>query len=89
VILPGRTWDDYLTLAVTEIREYGACTMQVGRRLRAMLEDLHQAVLPEHRHAVAAELTRLDSTISAGFASSPDRDKAFTPDPQGIGGQTH
>ena len=35
--MPGRKWEDYLTLAVTEIREYGA--IQVTRRLRAMLED--------------------------------------------------
>lgn len=37
--MPGRKWEDYLTLAVTEIREYGSGAIQVTRRLRAMLED--------------------------------------------------
>ena len=47
--LPGRTWADYLTLAVTEIREYGSSSIQVTRRLRAILEDLQESVHPEHR----------------------------------------
>jgi uncharacterized membrane protein len=46
LLMPGRTWDDYLTLAVTEIREYGATSIQVTRRLRAMLEDLQQICPP-------------------------------------------
>ncbi|GAB3787580.1 DUF2254 domain-containing protein [Nocardioides ungokensis] len=86
--LPGRTWEDYLTLGVTEIREYGASSIQVVRRLRAMLEDLQEAVLPEHRPAVAAELARLDATVASGFAGSVDKDRAQTGDPQGIGGPT-
>ena len=39
LVMPGRKWEDYLTLAVTEIREYGSGAIQVTRRLRAMLED--------------------------------------------------
>ena len=40
VVVPVRRWDDYLTLGVTEIREYGGNSVQVMRRLRAMLEHL-------------------------------------------------
>ena len=36
---PVRRWVDYLTLSVTEIREYGDTSIQVVRRLRAMLEE--------------------------------------------------
>src|SRR5689334_16652605 len=59
LLMPGRTWDDYLTLAVTEIREYGAQSIQVTRRLRAMLEDLRASVRPEHRAAVDSEIAKL------------------------------
>ena len=84
--MPGRTWQDYLTLAVTEIREYGASSIQVMRRLRAMLEDLRESVRPEHRPAVDAEIARLDATAAAGFAGSVDKDRAQARDRQGIGG---
>jgi uncharacterized membrane protein len=86
LLMPGRTWDDYLTLAVTEIREYGAQSIQVTRRLRAMLDDLQQSVRPEYRAAVDAEIVKLNATVATGFAGSPDRALAEAPDPQGIGG---
>jgi uncharacterized membrane protein len=86
LVLPGRTWEDYLTLAVTEIREYGSSTIQVVRRLRAMLEDLQESVRPDYRPAVDAEIARLDATVAAGFAGSVDKDRAGARDRQGIGG---
>ena len=42
-------WDDFICLAVTEIRHFGSESIQVARRLRAMLEDLLRT-LPEQRH---------------------------------------
>jgi uncharacterized membrane protein len=86
LLMPGRTWEDYLTLAVTEIREYGSSSIQVMRRLRALLEDLQESVLPQNRPAVDAEIAKLDPTIAAGFAGSVDKDQALVPDRQGIGG---
>lgn len=86
LIMPGRTWEDYLTLAVTEIREFGSGSIQVMRRLRAVLEDLQVSVRPEHRSAVEAELAKLDTTVSTGFAGSVDADLARRYDRQGIGG---
>jgi len=86
LLMPGRTWADYLTLAVTEIREYGSSSIQVTRRLRAMLEDLQESVHPEHRPAVDAEIAKLDATITTGFAGSVDQDQARARDRQGIGG---
>src|SRR6185295_8716767 len=41
-------WEDFVTLAVTEIRQFGGGSIQVARRLRAMLEDLI-ATLPRER----------------------------------------
>jgi uncharacterized membrane protein len=86
LLMPGRTWEDYLTLAVTEIREYGSTSIQVTRRLRAILEDLQESVRSEHRPAVDAEITKLDATVATGFAGSVDKDQARARDRQGIGG---
>ena len=41
-------WEDFVQLAVTEIRHFGGESIQVARRLRAMLENLIQT-LPEQR----------------------------------------
>jgi hypothetical protein len=46
LVIPGRSWEDYLQLAVTEIREYGATSTQVCRRLRALLEALLRSGWP-------------------------------------------
>ena len=73
---------------MTEIREYGSTSIQVMRRIRAMLEELHDEVRPEHRPAVEEELDRLHTTVTRTFADSVDLDRANTADPQGIGGRT-
>jgi uncharacterized membrane protein len=86
VVMPVRTWPDFLALGITEIREYGATSIQVTRRLRALLDELGELVLPENRAAVDDEVRRLDATVQASFASSIDLDRAGSPDDQGIGG---
>jgi uncharacterized membrane protein len=88
VVVPGRGWEEYLSLGVTEIREYGASSVQVVRRLRAMLEELHGAVRPEHRAAVEIELARLQADVEREFGPSADLDRASEPDRQGLGGVT-
>jgi uncharacterized membrane protein len=88
VVIPARSWEDYLTLGVTEIREYGSKAIQVMRRMRAMLEELRDQVRPEHRAAVEEELARLDLTVTRTFADSVDLDRANTADLQGIGGRS-
>ena len=86
LVVPARRWEDFLELAVTEIREYGGASIQVVRRLRALLEDLRERVLPEHRPAVEDELGRLDATVNERWSDSVDLDRASTADGQGIGG---
>jgi uncharacterized membrane protein len=86
LFMRGRTWEDYLALGVTEIREYGASTIQVMRRLRAILDGLRDSVRPEYGPAVLAEITRLDATVAVGFSGSTDKDLAEVGDRQGIGG---
>jgi uncharacterized membrane protein len=86
LVVPIRRWGDYLTLSVTEIREYGSTSIQVVRRLRAMLEELSEAVLPERREAVLREIERLDEAVAAQWGATVDVDLAGRSDRQGIGG---
>lgn len=88
LLVPVRRWEDYLILATTEIREYGAAAIQVMRRMRALLEELHNEVRPENRMAVEQELARLDATVARTFGDSVDLDRASAADAQGIGGRT-
>jgi uncharacterized membrane protein len=86
VVIPVRRWEDYLELGVTEIREYGATSVQVARRLRALLEALLAEAAPAHRAAVEAELSRLDASVAESFPAGADRSLASQSDRQGIGG---
>jgi uncharacterized membrane protein len=86
LVMATRSWDEYLALGVTEIREYGSTSIQVMRRLRAMLEELRGELPPEHRDAVTAELARVDATVEQSFGQSVDLDRARIADPEGMGG---
>jgi uncharacterized membrane protein len=86
LVIPIRRWTDYLTLSITEIREYGAHSIQVVRRLRAMLEELSESVLPERREAVLRELERLDRAVDDSWRETVDLDLAGMSDRQGVGG---
>jgi uncharacterized membrane protein len=86
VVMPVRTWSDFLALGITEIREYGATSIQVARRLRALLGELGELVRPENRAAVEEEVRRLDATVAIAYGTGIDLDIASFPDHQGIGG---
>ena len=87
VVMVARRWEDFVTLALTEIREYGATSVQVMRRLRALLEELLETVRLEHRAAIEEELRRLDATVADAWRDSVDLDRARGADRQGIGGR--
>ena len=60
-------WDDFVQLAVREIRYYGAENFQVARRLRAMIENLIQTLPDERRAALQTDLLiTLRLSMSAG-----------------------
>ena len=85
-MIPVRGWSDYLALSLTEIREYGDTSIQVVRRLRAMLEELADAVLPGRREDVLRELERLNEAVAEKWGGTVDLDLASQSDRQGIGG---
>lgn len=81
-----RSWDDYLDLGVSEIQQYGRGSPQTCRRLRAMLEDLDDVVLPAHRPAVRRHLEALDETVRLSFGDGEAQRFALLQDRQGVGG---
>lgn len=79
-------WIDFVSLGVTEIRHYGASSMQVARRLHGLLDHLLR-VLPEPRKAaLLQELDLLNRAIQRSFPDEEDRAGAQVGDAQGIGG---
>jgi uncharacterized membrane protein len=79
-------WDDFVQLSVTEIRHFGGESIQVARRLRAMLENLIQ-MLPEARSTLLRqELLLLHRSAERFFPEPEDRALAEVPDFQGVGG---
>jgi uncharacterized membrane protein len=88
VILRTPNWEDFVHLAFNEIRTCGSNSMQVVRRLRAMVENLMQT-LPAHRHpALHQELSLLDRDIERQFSYPEDRALARVADTQGLGGHS-
>ena len=87
VLIPGRRWEDYLELALTEIRQYGAGSPQVCRRLAALLDELAATVPPDRQAAVAAQQALLADTVDENFTEPAARARAKQPDRQGIGGR--
>jgi uncharacterized membrane protein len=83
---PG--WEDFVSLAITEIRQYGGESIQINRRLRAMLENLI-AVLPEERgEKLRGELKTLQRSAARLFKEPEDRALATVSDSQGVGGRS-
>jgi uncharacterized membrane protein len=79
-------WEDFVTLAVTEIRIYGAQSPQATRRLQAMLEGLLPSVPAERRAALDEQIAALRRTVNAAYLDPHDRAIAIQGDLQGFGG---
>jgi uncharacterized membrane protein len=83
--VPNPTWEDFLALAFDEIRTYGAKSVQVMRRMKALGSDLISA-LPQERHPPLKHFQeRLNSTIARSFEDLEERREASVEDRQGLG----
>ena len=74
-------------LAVTEIRHFGGTSIQVARRLRAMLENLAEVLPPERTALLRSELTLLQRSAQRSFPEPEDQALAHVSDLQGVGGK--
>jgi uncharacterized membrane protein len=83
IAFPG--WEDFLRLALDEIRFYGATSIQVMRRMRALVTELI-SILPEERRAALWDWQeRLQSTVERSFSDHDDKLEASVGDRQGLG----
>jgi uncharacterized membrane protein len=82
---PAPTWETFLALSVDEILLYGAGSLQVTRRVRAMLEDLLAATHQARWPAISAKLAALDRATRRAFPDKTEEREAAEPDRQGIG----
>jgi uncharacterized membrane protein len=85
LVFPVPSWEDFLVLAFDEIRYCGANSIQVMRRLRALLQDLAGQLPPERRPALERYLERVDKGIHRAFEQPDDRKDALEQDRQGLG----
>src|SRR5262249_52321335 len=85
VLIPFRSWEDFLLLAFDEIRFYGANSIQVMRRMKALVSELISE-LPQERHdALVTWRQRLQATVDRSFDDAQDKFDASTEDRQGLG----
>jgi uncharacterized membrane protein len=85
LVAPFPTWDDLLRLSFDEICAYGATSVQVMRRMNALVADLTQSVPEERRPALRYWHARLKATIARSFPDSEERLEASREDRQGLG----
>ena len=86
LVFPVPTWEDYLALAFDEIRQYGATSVQVMRRLRSALVGIGESMtIPARAKALEQYTRRLDLTIEHSSLDSEDQIMARQEDRQGLG----
>ena len=85
LVYPTPDWEDFLELALLEIMYYGAHSIQVMRRLAALLDDLETVVLPARQTAVRHFSQRLHMSVEHSFVEPEDRQDAEEMDRQGLG----
>jgi uncharacterized membrane protein len=86
LVVPMPTWEDYLTLAFDEIRQFGMGSVQVMRRMRAALIGVAEATtIAARAEAVQRYLKHLDLVIERSALDSEDRIMALQEDRQGLG----
>jgi uncharacterized membrane protein len=83
---PVPTWQDYLALSFDEIRQFGANSVQVVRRLRSALVGLGDTItVQEHRDAVQRYLDHLNLGVGRSEFDDLDQAVALQEDRQGLG----
>lgn len=84
-ILPRPAWEDYVHLALDEIRHYGSSSMQVARRIQALLDDLDTVVPVARRACLDLQRTLLNDAIKRAFPDVADQDRSLAGSMQGNG----
>lgn len=86
LVFPAPDWEDFVLLGVSEIRSYGAGSLQVVRRLRGMLENLIATMPSQRIPALQEQLRQLERVAERNFPDPEERKLTGIGDYQGIGG---
>jgi uncharacterized membrane protein len=82
--VPQISWEGYVRLAFDEIRDLGAGSTQITRRLKAALEDLLTVAPSDRRPPLERQLELLEAAAAANDEPGDDH-VPITADRQGIG----
>ena len=85
--LPRPGWEDFVHLGLDEVRRSGEASLQVARRLRALLQDLLAVAPPSRQGPVRRQLRLLDAALARGFPGRAERGRARGASAQGQGPQ--
>jgi len=85
LVIPFPSWDDLLRLSFGEICSCGATSVQVMRRMNALVNDLIPSVPEERRPALRHWNDRLKAVIARSFVDGEERAEASEEDRQGLG----
>lgn len=79
-------WPDFVRIAVTEIRHFGHESIQIVRRLSALLDELSRTLPEDRAQLLRDELRWVQSDAAQFFVTPKDKTLASTGDSQGLGG---
>jgi len=85
VVAPFPTWEDFLRLSFDEIRYCGATSVQVMRRMNALIKNLLTVLPSERREALRYWEERLEGTVERTFKDVEEKHDASVADRQGLG----
>lgn len=85
LVVPLPAWRDAVELACNEIRHFGASSVQVPRRLRAMFDDLLTVTTADQAAVLHEQTELLDRAVDRAFEDPYDRAICRHPDHQGMG----
>jgi uncharacterized membrane protein len=85
VVFKTPDWKDYLQLGLVEIMHYGAKSIQVQRRIKALLTDLQKTVSADRAEVVYSFTGLQAQLIQQSFDYEPFRQLASVPDREGLG----
>jgi uncharacterized membrane protein len=85
LVFPTPSWEDLLNLGFDEIRQCGATSVQVMRRMRNAMKSIAKAAPQARRAAVERQMARLDATVGRSYQDLDDRADALQEDRQGLG----
>jgi uncharacterized membrane protein len=73
-------WEDYVTLSISEIRQFGATSLQVVRRLYAMIRNLRASLPADRWPPLEIQVRMLDRAVERAFPDPEDRAAAGVPE---------